>query len=53
MKVKLSALSEDALNEFDEFLTRIKSGSSEDPPFHLLKGVDNVQLYNLAPGWWT
>ena len=43
MKVKLSALTEQAFNDFDGFLTRIKSGSSEDPPFHLLEGEGNVQ----------
>jgi len=50
MKVKLSALTEQAFNEFDGFLTRIKSGSSEDPPFHLLEGEDNIQNLPLSNG---
>ncbi len=50
MEIKMASLTENAIEEMEGFLMRIKSGGTDDPPHHLLGGEDNVVAVQLSSG---
>lgn len=50
MEIKLASLTESAIDEMKGFLRRIKSGGTENPPYHLLEGEANVVDVQLSSG---
>ena len=50
MNYAIGSLTDAALNQFSQFLDTIGSGSTSDPPFHLLEGADNVSPIELSNG---
>ena len=50
MNFAIGSLTEMALSQFSHFLDEIGSGSTNDPPYHLLEGEENVSLIELSNG---
>jgi hypothetical protein len=50
MGFTIGSLSESALSEFTDFLDSAKNGSTDEPPYHLLQGDDNVTPIQFSNG---